>query len=413
MKASGVAKLLLDIRDGFWLRPLAMLAGGVAAGLLATRVDQWLIEADLMTSSIGHASPGGARALLSVAAGALATTLAISLSMTMVTVQLGSSQYTPRLVRRFLSDRFTQVVLGAFLGAIAYEFLVLRAIRSPDEGQAFVPMLALSAAVLATLSCLALLVVFLHRTMRGMQASTIIASIGRETVAMIETATSASLERLTAPLPEPSEIVRSAGAGYIQFIDDASIRSAVPPSSLGARREVSTGDFVLPGTPLVSLFGVGSLPEDTLDAIRGSFSLGSERTPRSDSTFGVRQLVDMALKALSPGINDVTTAVMVVNELGVIAHAVALTGLDDDVWCIDREATAVMYVSRPLSLQRYLALAFGEIVPAAADHPRVIQRIVELLDTIDSVAKGSGLKLVLQACTADLRPKLEEARARG
>ena len=212
MKASRIAKLVLDIRNGFWLRPIVMLATGVAVSLISTHVDRWMIGSG--GASAGDVSPGGARALLSVAAGALATTLAISLSMTMVTVQLASSQYTPRLLRRFLSDRFTQVVLGSFLGTISFQFLVLRAVRSPDEGSYFVPAFSLGLAVLATLACLALLVVFLHRTMRAMQASTIIASIGRETVKMIQHIPTDGVRPLTVPLHGRCQIVRADAAGY-------------------------------------------------------------------------------------------------------------------------------------------------------------------------------------------------------
>lgn len=384
MRGTRIAKLVLDIRSGFWLRPILMLAAGVALSVAATRLDHWLIDAGRISPLGRDVSPGGARALLSVAAGALATTLAISLSATMVTVQLASSQYTPRLLRRFLSDRFTQGVLGVFLGTISFLFLVLRAVRSPDEGASFVPVLSLSLGAFATLVCLGLLVVFLHRTMRAMQASTIIASIGRQTVIMIEGTAPVGLRRLTASPDGPCQVVRADAAGYVQLLDDASMRSSIPPH-VAIRREVNPGDFVLPGTPLVTVYRSEPLPNHAIEAVRRSLTLGSERTTESDSMFGVRQLVDMALKALSPGINDVTTAVMVVNELGVIGRAVAATGLAEDVERARADEHAGLYVTRDLSFERYLEVAFGEIVAAATTQPRVHRRILDILTTIESV----------------------------
>lgn len=383
MKASRAAKLLLDIRNGFWLRPIVMLVTGVAVSVLATHVDQWVIGAGW--TSAGEVSPGGARAVLSVAAGALATALAISLSMTMVTVQLASSQYTPRLLRRFLSDRFTQAVLGSFLATISFQFLVLRAVRSPDEGTFFVPVLSLGVAVLATLACLALLVVFLHRTMRAMQASTIIASVGRETVKMIQDTPTDGLRPLTIPLRGNGQIVRADAAGYVQLLDDSAIRSALATSGGAIRREANPGDFVLSGTPLVTVFDSDVLSEDAIDRVREGFTLGSERTTEADSMFGVRQLVDVALKALSPGINDVTTAVMVINELGVIASAIARTGLIDDVDRVHDDAATGMYITRDLSLERYLELAFVEIIAAGQPQPRIHRRILDVLATVCAV----------------------------
>lgn len=385
VKASRLRKRLLDIRNGFWLRPIVMLVTGVIVGVIATNLDHHLFGAGTASPFAGTVSPGGARALLSVAAGALATTLAISLSMTMVTVQLASSQYTPRLLRRFLSDRITQRVLGAFLGTIAYQFMVLRAVRSPDEGDFFVPFLSLGVAVVATLLCLAVLVVFLHRTMRSMQASTIIASIGRETVAMIERLEADALQPLAHALDGPSQTVRADAVGYIQLLDDSAVRSAIGPSRVAIRRDSNPGDFILPGTPLITVFSGPPLPEATLRAVRESFTLGRERTSEADIMFGVRQLVDMALKALSPGINDVTTAVMVVNELGVIAGALARTHLLEDVDRVQVDAQGGMYVSRDLSLESYFELAFGEIVAAASRHPRVHRRILDIIKTLESV----------------------------
>ncbi len=380
MSTRRLGKLLFDLRQGFWFRPLVLLALGIGVGIALTAFDEWLVDTHRTVFLARAASPGGARAVLSVAAGALATTLAIALSMTMVTVQLASSQYTPRLMRRFLSDRFTQSVLGAFLATIAFAFLLLRAIRTPDEGAAFVPVIGLTIAVVLTLGCFALLVVFLHRTMRSMQASTIVASIGRETERSIrEIDADSLLPAHDVPAGSPHLVVSTA-SGYVQLVDEAGIRGLLATAGIGhVRLDASPGQFVIPGTALLSIHGAAEVSLDTLVKLRDYFALGAERTPESDLGFGVRQLVDTALKALSPGINDVTTAVMVVNELAVIGRAVVDTGFARGRWRVRAAPELPVFEVAVLDLENYLRLAFDEIVLAAATQPRVHVRILELL----------------------------------
>lgn len=397
MSTARIAKFLLDLREGFWVRPLVLLLFGVAAGLGFVELDHWLIASNRTATFATSVSPSGARALLSAAGGALATTLAISLSMTMLTVQLASSQYTPRLMRRYLSDRFTQRVLGAFLATIAYSFLVLRAIRSPDEGAFFVPLFALSVAVVTTLACFGLLVIFLHRTMRSVQASTIVASLGRDTVQQTFAERTRTLR--AAPVSDPSvpqaRVVATA-SGYLQVVDDDRIRDVVAQLGVRAvRREVEAGTFVLPGTPLLVVFGVTAIPAKIADTIRDSFALGSERTQASDIGFGIRQLVDIALKALSPGINDTTTSVMVVNELGAIGCAVAACCPVTHAWRLRDNSEAAPYEISVLTLERFLELAFAEIILAAMPQPRVHLRILEVLVAISRLVGADPIALAI------------------
>lgn len=407
MNRSRLVKLVLDLRQGFWFRPLVLLAVGIGAGLGLTAIDQWLVDTSRTLVFARAASPGGARAVLSVAAGALATTLAIALSMTMVTVQLASSQYTPRLMRRFLSDRFTQSVLGAFLATIAYAFLLLRAIRTPDEGAAFVPVIGLTLAVIFTLACFALLVVFLHRTMRSMQASTIVAGIGRETERAIRDIEISTLIPVQDAPSGPSHLIVADASGYVQLVDDDEIhRLLAAANATHVRIAASPGGFLIPGTALMTVRGAGALSLEVIEKVRDCFTLGAERTVESDHEFGVRQLVDTALKALSPGINDVTTAVMVVNELAVIARAVVDTGVARGRWRARSAFEHPVYEVVVLDLESYLQIAFDEIVLAAATQPRVHIRILELLGELAREGTDGEIGGVLVAYERRVREAL-------
>ncbi len=401
-----IERWITALRNGFWFVPLCLLLVGVALGFAGTTFDRWLTDRALTSPFGSAASPGGARAVLSVAAGALATTLAISLSLTMVTVQLASSQFTPRLMRRFLADRFMQAVVGAFLGSISYAFIILRAVRSPDEGSPFVPLVSLSFAVVLTLGCLALLVVFLHRTMRTMQASTLIEVVGYDTVRTLRGQSSADFEAAPPAPGGPCLVVRATDPGYVQRVDDEGIMRELAAHPIGLIwRDAGPGTFVIVGEPLVTLYGIDALPDDELACVREQFTTGGERTYESDIGFGVRHLVDMALKALSPGINDVTSAVMVVNELGVVARHVCEQCVPDDGWRrLPREAGPA-YVVRVLDLDTYLDLAFGEIALAAITLPRVHVRILELLAAL-AHDRSQAVRRVLAHHAARVRAML-------
>lgn len=379
-----LAKLWLDIRTGFWLRPLLLLVTGMLAGFGVAALDRWLVARDA-TGWLPGGSPGGVRALLQVGAGALATTLAISLSLTMVTVQLASSQFTPRLMRRFLSDAFTQIVIGVFLATIAYTFLVLRAVRSPEEGDPFVPRLAITLAAVMTLACFGLLVVFLHRTMRGLMPATVIAAVGADTRRALHEADVRDLR----PAPEqpatgPRAVVAAGTPGYVQLVDDVRVRAALArvPGVTLVWRDAGPGSFAIPGQPLVTVHGVERLDDEVVREVQASFALGSQRTEQTDVGFGVRQLVDMALRALSPGINDVTTAVMVVNELGVLARELAEHGVATGPWRVAADRDGPPYVVRVLDLDTFLGLAFGEILASARAQPRIGQRVLDVLGVV-------------------------------
>lgn len=246
--------------------------------------------------------------------------------MTMVTVQLASTQYTPRLLARFIADRATQRVLGTYLLTVVYLLLLLGAMgtQAKEEGPVPLPVLPLGVALGLTVLCLLLLPYFLHPAARSVEASNVIASIGREIIRELESLDMDEVQELSETLPGPVE-------------------------------------------------------EATVVAARET---------------GYVQLVDMELKALSPAINDVTTAVMVVNELGAVGRAVASKGRLGQGWW--RQHSGGVTLLRPgFGLVPFLQDALGEIPLAAATQPRVILRILEVLAEIASVEPDTGMRVML------------------
>ncbi len=399
-----LAKLWNSLRMSLWFRPVLFVAMGITLGLVLPTVDrrwpgvgQWLRSFWLATYV--PTTPDSSREVLLGMVAALVTVMTVATSMTMVTVQLASTQYTPRLLSRFMADRTTQRVLGSYLLTVVYLLLLLGVVGTPakERGLTPLPVLSLGVALALTLLCLLLLPFFLHHAARSVEASNVIASIGREVIQELRRLNLVEVRELDDTLPGLSEeatVVAARETGYVQLVDHERLLAALPRRVHTVRLDVRTGDFLIPGLPLLSLWPKVSLNARQKRRLHAAFAVGHTRTTQQDVLYGVRQLVDMALKALSPAINDVTTAVMVVNELGAVGRAVASMRRLGLGWWMQRSGKVTLL--RPaFGLEPFLRDAFGEIPLAATTQPRVILRILEVLAEIASVEADAAMRGVL------------------
>jgi uncharacterized membrane protein len=307
-------------RGSLFYVPALYIAG--AAGLAALTI--WLdrtLAADLPEiPGLLLTTVDSARSILSTIAGATVTVAGVVFSLTVIAVQLASSQFSPRVLRSFLRDLFAQSVIGLMVATFTYSLLVLAATRA-GGADSEAPLQNISVTVAIVLAVVAVLAIvgFVDHSARAMQVSVIIRRIAAETKNLIDHRyphhrEQEDLRPAAAGPPHDGHVVRAADVGYIQQVDDQSLLSSLPP---GGRLwlETRVGSFVTKGTPLAT---VAPVPEETdgLDQeIRAAFSNGKERTMQQDVAFGIRQLVDVALRALSPSLNDPTTAVEVIFHL--------------------------------------------------------------------------------------------------
>jgi len=215
----------------------------------------------------------GARGMLSTIAGSMMTVVGVTFSMTLVTLALASSQYTSRILRNFTGDHVTQVVLGMFTGIFTYCLIVLRTIRSADEG-VFVPSLAVTFAVVLAISGVVTLIFFIHHIASSIQASSIIASVAAETMVAVdrlfpeklgEEPTVDAEDQSPETLPERKWMaVPVKGNGYIQSLDDATLLRVAREHKTIVRMECGIGEFVAEDTPLVSLAQDDPLDDDMI-----------------------------------------------------------------------------------------------------------------------------------------------------
>ena len=317
-----------ELRSTFWFVPaiLVVVALALALGLIWVDETAGLDLVDHWPLVFGSGA-AGARTLLSAIATSMVTVAGVVFSITIVALSLTSSQYTSRVLRNFMRDRVNQVVLGVFVGIFAYCIMVLRTIRGADEG-AFVPSLAIMVGLVLAFVGIGFLIYFIHHVATSIQASSIIAAAADETLITVDRLFPSELgedpedpddDARVADLDDAAwSVVTAPANGYIASVDGDALLALAQRRDAIVRMDHGVGDFVIAGMPLASVAG-GREDDDGLAAeLQEVFAISRFRTVAQDVAFGVRQIVDVALKALSPGINDSTTAVMCVDYLTAI-----------------------------------------------------------------------------------------------
>lgn len=325
---------LENIRTSFWFLPAVMVVVAAALAFGIARVDKSLPPGELDAVPWTYTgSAEAARQLLATVAASMISVAGVAFSITVVALTLASNQFGPRLLRNFMRDRGNQVVLGTFIATFVYCLLVLRTVRGQD-GAAFVPHLGVTIAVVLALAGLGVLIYFIHHAAVSMQAPVIIAAVSRELHASIDRLFPDPIgedgaDEPAADAPEPPRdferdaiVVRADRDGYLQLINDQQIMKVARERDLLVRLERRPGHFVAQGDPLARIWPP-TRERDAADAVRATVVVGPQQTPAQDVEFSIRQLVEIAVRALSPGINDPFTAINCVDHLGAALRHVA------------------------------------------------------------------------------------------
>ena len=382
-----------DLQDSLWLVPAVMAGVAVILALAMVRVDQHLVlnqRSD--TEWLFGGGAEGARGVLSAIAATMITVTGTVFSITVLALQLASSQLTPRILRNFTGDRGNQVVLGVFIGTFTYALLVLRSVRSEDDDQtAFVPAASVTLAIVFALFSIGFLIFFIHHSARSMQAAVVIDRTAADTRELIDRRFPERAGPLvpapTVTVPSlPPLVIRAERGGYLQSIDVETLLGVADASRLTIRIDVQVGDFLLPGTPLLSLWPATALDIGGVDVqeierdARAIMLVGPERTLAEDVEFGFRQLADIALKALSPGINDPTTAAMCIDRLG---EALVVFGQREKPLevQIGKEGDGCLLI-RGASFDAVVRVGFGQIRHYGAGDASVAEHLVRTLGNV-------------------------------
>lgn len=307
------------LRTSLWFLPAALVVAAIGLALALLELDARTV---LSGPRLGMGAEG-ARSILTAIAGSIITVAGVAFSITIVALSLTASQYSSRVLRNFMRDTTSQTVLGVLVGTFAYCLVVLRTIRG-NEDAPFVPSLAIAAGVGLALLAIGAFVYFIHHVATAIQAAQIVANVAAETLLAVERQFPDALAAGEGDgVAEPAAArgqwasIAAPASGYLQRLDLDRLFACAVEHDAVVRIERRLGEFVVAGLPLMAVSG--TRVDERLGArLCAAVTIDRVRTMEQDASFGVRQLVDVALKALSPGINDTTTAIMCVDWLAAI-----------------------------------------------------------------------------------------------
>ena len=381
----------LNINASLWFVPTLMVLSALLLAYALVLLDagtsnKWTSNYPLLFG----AGADGARGMLTSISGSAITVAALIFSLTLSTLATVSGQYTSRILRNFMRDRANQVVMGFFVSLFVYCLIVLRTIRGGDEG-GFIPPLAVSFALLMALVSIGMLIYFIHHIATSIQAANIIAEAAGETIKGMTKIFPKQVGEEADPEQEESlreadlswHLVPADGTGYVQGVASEELLDFASEQNAVIRLEHRLGDFITQDTPLLSVayYAANRLPTAEEQArLNGYFSIDAQRSiDQQDVAFGFRQIVDIALKALSPGINDTTTAVMCIDRLGALLTFLASRELHQPLRAADGQ---VRVIARTRGFEDFVKLAFDQIRSSGDDNVAVLLRQLAALETI-------------------------------
>jgi uncharacterized membrane protein len=393
---STVRAYWLAIKASYWFIPGLLTALAFGLALLTIHLDRrWGSEWLAAFAWFEGAQPEGARAQLTVIASAMIAISSTVFAITIAAVAYASGNYGPRLLNNFMNDRGNQVSLGVFVATFVYNLLVLRTVRNPEDAPApgetateavtaFVPQLSMLISGASVLLAVAVLVYFLHHIPASIRINTVLGGIGRRLIAGIEERFPLEGGRAEPEQHSEGQVVRATHVGYVEIIDFEQLDQLAARHGVIFSLAIRTGDFIHPHLPVVRVSG-GEADEKLCRQILDCFSLGDSRTPTQDLEFLIDELVEIALRALSPGVNDPFTAVTSLHWL-----AAALAKLADrDLWEGPEQQNYDPARVRPLcdDFRHYLRRSFGAMRSAAARDS--IAGLI-FLDALCGVALGAS-----------------------
>jgi uncharacterized membrane protein len=408
-------RVLWDYLAGaLWVLPTISVLVFLAAGALLSRLS---ISNDSPLAALAfQGTADDARNVLIVVSTTMITVTGLVFALTIVALQIASGQYSPRLLRNFMRDRGTQVVLSVFVGAFAYSTAGLYTVGIQHAGeQAFVPRLAVSGSLGLALVSVGVLIYFIHHLAHSIQIDAIMSQIQRETSEVIDdvyphAATNLEPEERCPDPPAQAVVLSAVSSGYIQAIQPVPLVETATRHDLVVRLARRVGDHVVAGTPIA--WAWPRFPDQPLltpallaEAVADAVQVGFERTMVQDVLFGLRRLVDIANRALSPAVNDPYTAIQAVHHLSVLLCVLVRRRLGD--WlCRDRQGTLRVAVPFP-DFDEYLRRSTAQIRRFGAAEPPLTRSLIELLRDVGTSTASQERRA---ACTHHLWLVLEDAK---
>lgn len=381
-----------DLRASYWFLPSLMSACAGVLSAVALRLDGRF--GDRIPPDAWWLFAGGseaARATLGVIASSMITVASLVFSITIVSLTLASGQFGPRLLRNFMRDRANQIVLGTFVSTFIYSLLVLRAVRSVD-GRAFVPHIAVTVALLLVIASVGVLIFFIHHISSSIQADSVVRSaasqLGDAIHRLFPDPVVADARRKDTEMVSPwsadrpsDDCIRADRADYVQAIDTDRLVEIAEAHDLIIRLACRPGDFVMAGAAVAVVRSERTPIERRVrEAVGECVALGPLRTLSQDAEFGFLQLVEIAVRALSPGINDPFTAITCIDRL--CSALGQLAGRDFPSSLVAGAAGKIRLIADSTSFQGFADTTFNQIRQNGGNSPAVLVRVLKGITAI-------------------------------
>jgi uncharacterized membrane protein len=367
------------VRNSLWIVPALFVALAIAMGIVIPDIDE------SVNTTIGIAfGAEAARGVLGALAGGMITFTGFVFSILLLAVQFGSSQFSPRMLRRFLRDPTTKVALGIFMATFIYALTVLRVVGTADD-QSFVPDNSISLALVLLLLSMVMFLRLISRTTQGLRVASVLHDLGRDARQVVdrmypEPVADAGDEAAIAPdaAAATRTVPHTGEPGVLQSVDTRGLIEQAQVAGAVIELVPRVGDLLPTGSPLFRVHGDGGAIDDGW--LQGAIAIGDERTMRQDPAFAFRLLADISAKALSPGVNDPTTATQALDQIELLLRQLGLRRLSPGIGRDD--AGAVRFLYPVPSWQDFLTLAVDETRQFGEGSVQVTRRLRALLEDL-------------------------------
>ncbi|MEH6830400.1 MAG: DUF2254 domain-containing protein [Sulfitobacter sp.] len=380
------------LNSSFWFVPAVMALFAVALSFVLIEVDALLDVAQADNpSALFTFGPEGARAMLSVIASSMITVASLIFSITMLSLQLASSQFGPRTLGNFMRDRSNQIVLGTFIATFLYCLFVLRSVRGTEEAS-FVPHLAVAFGVLMAAASVAVLLYFIHHIATSIRVETLLEKLAVEGCAAVDQvfperlgqgpADEAVRQTLPYEFEDDSRQIAADSDGYVQSIGSDVLMRLASENDLVLSIAARPGVFVTQGACVITAYPKARVSDEIDEDLRGAVVIGRDRTSYQDLEFAIRRIVELAQRSLSPGINDPTTALYCIDRLGQVFGRTA----DRDIPSPMRldEGGQLRVLTEVFDLGDVTCRSFAAIARYGMTDADVVTRLVETLAKLET-----------------------------
>ncbi len=390
-----------ELIASFWFIPVLLIILSVPLAIGFVYVDGAIdVSFDGLQRFFFVSSADSARSILSTISGAMIGVAGTVFSVTLVVLTLASSQFGPRLIKNFMSVRLNQVVLGSYVSTYLYCLLILNAIKETDSFN-FIPAISILVAIFLAVVNIILLIVFIHQIAISIQADKVISDIHVFISSQVKTLFPGKLgEEMDAEnslqaansKSQYNNIIslKSPKSGYLQYIDSESLFGIMTADNSLLELNVKPGDYLVENIEIGKIYKSREADEETFKKVRSHFIIGKTRTSQQDFEFSIHQMVEIAARALSPGVNDPFTTIACIDNLTASMSYLAQVKFPSK-YRYDKEKN-LRVIAVTLSFEGVLNAAFNQIRQFSAGSTAVIIRLMEALITISQCTNNVGYK---------------------